>query len=188
MSRFRLWRKAVRMSMREKKTFIVFTLMYTILIFMTSFIMERVIEDFIAGNLQISTILPLLVVIFAAIFLTLLYAWIIVRRNRKIWATLKCIGWTKGNVTQLILGYIFFTTIMGLFIMVEFLFHWVAIVGYIQAEFKPEAPVSGLLLIKLWAVLYTILIFLIVQFIGYMGARGRITKVRPMLALKRVGE
>ena len=176
------------MSMRERKTFIVFTLMYTVLIFMTSFFMESVIEEFLANNLTFTSVVPLLVVILAAIFLTLLYAWIIVRRNRKIWATLKCIGWTKGNVTQLILGYIFFTTLMGLFIMVEFLFHWVAILGYIQAEYVPGAPVSGLPLIKLWAVLFTILIFLLVQFIGYMGARGRITKVRPMLALKRVGE
>jgi len=150
--------------------------------------MEMVITEFIAENLTFASIIPLLVVIFAAVFLTLLYAWIIVRRNRKIWATLKCIGWTKGNVTQLILGYIFFTTIMGLFIMVEFLFHWVAILGYIQAEYVKTATVEGLPLIRLWAVLYTILIFLIVQFIGYMGARGRITKVRPMLALKRVGE
>ena len=176
------------MSMRERKTFIVFTLMYTVLIFMTSFYMEMVITELALNNLSFGTVIPLSVVIFAAIFLTLLYAWIIVRRNRKIWATLKCIGWTKGNVTQLILGYIFFTTIMGLFIMVEFLFHWVAILGYIQAEFIPTATVAGLPLIKLWAVLWTILIFLIVQFIGYMGARGRITKVRPMLALKRVGE
>ena len=176
------------MSMRERKTFIVFTLMYTILIFMTSFFMELVIEDVINERLSFTTLAPLLIVIFAAIFLTLLYAWIIVRRNRKIWATLKCIGWTKGNITQLILGYIFFTTIMGLFIMVEFLFHWVAILGYIQAEYFPTALVQGLPLIKLYAVLYTILIFLVVQFIGYMGARGRLTKVRPMLALKRVGE
>ncbi|MFX1274339.1 MAG: FtsX-like permease family protein [Promethearchaeota archaeon] len=185
---FRLWKKAIKMSMRERKTFIVFTLMYTVLIFMTSFYMEMVINELITEQLSFTSVVPLSVVIFAAIFLTLLYAWIIVRRNRRIWATLKCIGWTKGNVTSLILGYIFFTTLMGLFIMVEFLFHWVAILGYVQAEFIPTAFVAGLPLIRLWAVLYTILIFLVVQFIGYMGARGRITKVRPMLALKRVGQ
>ena len=184
----RIWKKSIKMSTRERKTFLVFTFMYTVLIFMTSFYMEMVITELIAGNLTFSSVVPLFVVIFAAVFLTLLYGWIIVRRNRRIWATLKCIGWTKGNVTQLILGYIFFTTIMGLFFMVEFLFHWMAIIGYVQAEYFPTATVAGLPLIRLWAVLYTILIFLAVQFVGYMGARHRITKVRPMIALKRVGE
>ena len=188
MAFFRIWKKAIKMSTRERKTFIVFTLMYTVLILLTSLYMDMVITEITAGNLTFASIVPLLVVIIAAIFLTSLYAWIIVRRNRRIWATLKCIGWTKGNVTQLILGYLFITSFMGLFFMVEFLFHWMAIVGYVQAAFMPTTDVVGLPLISLGAVLYTILIFLAVQFFGYMAARGRITKVRPMLALKRVGE
>ena len=155
---------------------------------MTSFYIDSVINNMIAGKLDFGSIVPLLVFIFSAIFLTLLYAWIIVRRNRKIWATLKCIGYTSSNVSTIILGHIFFTTLMGLIVSVEFLLHWVAIIGYFQAEFVPSANVEDLPLIKLLPVLYTILIFLVVQFIGYIAARGRITKVRPMLALKRVGQ
>lgn len=182
----RLWKKAVKMSLREKKTFIVFVLMYTILIFLTSFSLEMAISAEIQtagfGNMMF------LVALGASIFLTLLYAWLIVRRNRIILATLKCIGWSSGNVTSLILGQIFFTTLTGLILTIETLFHYMAIVGYIQPAIDPTALVLDLPIITLMPVIATAGIFLAVQIVGYFGARGRITKVRPMLALKRVGE
>lgn len=182
----RLWKKAVKMSLRERKTFIVFVLMYTILIFLTSFSLEM------ANSLEAQTKgfgnMMFLVALGASIFLTLLYAWLIVRRNRVILATLKCIGWSSGNVTSLILGQIFFTTLTGLILTIESLFHYMAIVGYIQPSIDPNALVINLPIITLMPVIATSGIFIAVQLVGYFGARGRITKVRPMLALKRVGE
>ena len=166
------------MSTREKKTFIVFSCLYMILTFMTSFMLESVLEENDPFNSP--AFAPLIVVLIAALVLTLLYAWLTVRRNRRIWATLKCIGYTSGNVSHIILGYIFYTTFVGLIFTVEFCLHWVAIVGYWNSSFQP--------LVSLDSVLYTVLIFLGVQFAGYILARGKITKVRPMLALKRVGE
>jgi len=182
----RLWKKAVKMSLRERKTFTVFVLMYTVLIFLTSFSLEMAISAEIQTRGLGNTMF--LVALIASIFLTLLYAWLIVRRNRIILATLKCIGWSSGNVTSLILGQIFFTTLTGLLLTVETLFHYMAIVGYIQAASVPTALVVDLPIITLMPVVATVGIFVAVQLVGYFGARGRITKVRPMLALKRVGE
>ena len=91
-------------------------------------------------------------------------------------------------MTSLILGQIFFTTLTGLILTVETLFHYMAIVGYLQPAFDPNALVVNLPIITLMPVIATVGIFLAVQLVGYFGARGRITKVRPMLALKRVGE
>lgn len=76
---------------------------------------------------------------------------------------------------------------MGLFITVEFCLHWVAITGYIHSAF-PDLITEVEPLVSLQAVGLTVAIFIAVQFVGYIAARGRITKVRPMLALKRVGE
>ncbi len=180
----RIWQKAIKISLREKKTFIVFVLMYTVLIFLTSYSLEI---STIAESIEIGNTM-FLIAIGASIFLTLLYAWLIVRRNRTIIATLKCIGWNSGNVTHLILGQIFFTTLTGLFLTIETLFHYMAIVGYIRPIFYEDALLIGLPIITLPPVIITAGIFLAVQIVGYIAARGRITKVRPMLALKRVGE
>jgi len=119
----------------------------------------------------------------------LLYAWIIVARNRRTWATLKCIGYTNGNINSIILGHVFFTTLVGFIITIETLFHYMAIVGYLQAA-DPNVGyrVANLPIISLLPVIITVGVFTVVQFFGYFLASSKITKVRPMLALKRVGE
>ncbi|MFX0181339.1 MAG: FtsX-like permease family protein, partial [Candidatus Hodarchaeota archaeon] len=106
---FRLFKKAVVMVLREKRQFTVFCLMYTILIFWTSFSIELIIES---GGLGIASA-SFFIAIGVGIFLSLLYAWIIVRRNSKNIATLKCIGWTNGDINSLVSGFILFTTILG---------------------------------------------------------------------------
>ncbi|MFX1236281.1 MAG: hypothetical protein ACFE8P_01025, partial [Promethearchaeota archaeon] len=149
------------MSTREKKTFTVFALLYTFLTFTTSFMLQVIISETTETTewWQSSFFYPLIVIIIAALALTLLYAWLTVRRNRKIWATLKCIGWRSGEISTLILGYIFYTTIMGLIITVEFCLHWVAILGYIKFTF-PDIDVNADPLVSLQAVVLTVAIFI----------------------------
>jgi len=183
----RLWKKAVKMSTREKRMFTVFTLMYTVLIFWTSYSLELAFSSATAAQGFGST--SFLIALGASIFLTLLYAWIIVARNRRTWATLKCIGYTNGNINSIVLGHIFFTTLVGFLITIETLFHYMAIVGYLQAaDTSMNHLVINLPIISLLPVLITVGVFACVQFIGYFLASSKITKVRPMLALKRVGE
>ena len=125
---FRMWKKAILMTLREKKLFSVFTLIYTSLIFITSLFWELAITG------QIGEIAGYFVLIFlgTSLFLSLLYAWIIVSRNRRTWATLKLVG--------------------------------------------------------LLPVVLTSFIFLIVQMVAIILANRKILKVRPIIALKKVGE
>ncbi|MFX0011582.1 MAG: FtsX-like permease family protein [Candidatus Hermodarchaeota archaeon] len=181
---FRLFKKSIIMILREKKQFTVFCLMYTILIFWTSYSIELVIGGTTTGLASTSFFIALGV----GIMLSLLYAWIIVRRNSKNIATLKCIGWTNGDINSLITGFIMFTTIVGFVLVVEVLFHYVAIRGYVLSTFEPTFQVYGLPLIGLLPVLFTFVIFLFFQVAAILLANRRILKVRPIIALKRVGE
>jgi hypothetical protein len=185
---FRLFKKAVLMSLREKKQFFIFTLMYTILIFWTSYSIELITTN--AGALEITSFL---ISLGASIFLSLLYAWLIVRRNRRTWATLKCIGYTNKNINSLAASNIIFTTLMGFFIVIEVLFHYAAILGYVQAaeaNVAGAAPhlVSDLPLISLTPVVATCILFLVVQILAIGVASQKIKQVRPIIALKKVGE
>ena len=116
---------------------------------------------------------------------SLLYSWLIVARKRRTWATLKCIGYTNGNISSIVLGQIIFTTLMGFIINIELLFHWAAAVTYYN-EVSPTT--TNPTLIGLLPVVITSIVFLFVQIVGFILLRGKITKVRPMIALKRVGE
>jgi len=176
---FRLFKKSVLMVLREKKQFTVFCLMYTILIFWTSYSIELVMkqpgESFASASFFIA--------LGVGIFLSLLYSWIIVRRNSKTIATLKCIGWTNRDLNSLISGFILFTTIIGFFIVIEVLFHYAAIVAYLQV-----APSIVIPLVSLLPVFSTFIIFLAFQILAILVANRKVLKVRPIIALKRVGE
>jgi hypothetical protein len=178
---FRMWRKAILLSLREKKVFTVFTLIYTTLIFLTSLFIDLGIK----GNL--GELAWTLVFIFFAVslFLSLLYAWILVSRKRRVWATFKCIGYTNRNILVLVSGMIFFTTVIGFFIVIEVLFHYAAIVAYLsQANI-----IFGLaILVDLVPVVSTSAIFIGVQILAFFLAYRKVLKVRPIIALKKVGE
>ncbi|MFX1257187.1 MAG: hypothetical protein ACFFAN_04980 [Promethearchaeota archaeon] len=181
MAMSRLWRKAIKMTMRERKMFLIFTLIYTILIFLTSFFIETT----LAGGSGLATYF-ILIFFSTSLILSLLYAWMIVARNRRVWATLKCIGYTNGNINSLVTGIILYTTIIGFIIVVELLFHYAAIMAYLQsANIVSNIP---LILVSLVPVVLTFGIFLLVQLLAILLANRKILKVRPMLALKRVGE
>ncbi|MFX0027975.1 MAG: FtsX-like permease family protein [Candidatus Hermodarchaeota archaeon] len=179
---FRMWRKAILLSLREKKIFTIFTLIYTILIFLTSLFWDLAINGEIgpAGNY-------LLTIFFGtSLFLSLLYAWIIVSRKRRVWATFKCIGYTNKDILVLVSGMIFFTTLVGFFIVIEVLFHYAAALSYLHSE---ELLLStNEILIGLVPVIITSAIFIIVQLIAFILAYRKVLKVRPIIALKKVGE
>jgi len=177
---FRLWKKAIKMTMREKKMFVVFTGIYTILIFLTSFFIETTLLG--GGGGFAAYFIGIFFV--TSLILSLLYAWILVARNRRTWATLKAIGWTNGNINSLVTGIILYTTFIGFLIVVEGLLHYAAIVTYLQsANLLTGFPV---ILVGLLPVVLTFAVFLLVQLIAIILANRKILKVRPMLALKRV--
>ncbi|MFW9876843.1 MAG: FtsX-like permease family protein [Candidatus Thorarchaeota archaeon] len=176
-----MWRKAILLSLREKKTFIVFTLIYTTLIFLTSFFIDLGLEGAF-GELAWYFVL---IFFGTSLFLSLLYAWILVSRKRRVWATFKCIGYTNKNILVLVSGMIFFTTLVGFFIVIELLFHYAAIVAYVN-----QTPLNFALtiLVDLVPVVATSGIFIGVQIIAFILAYRKVLKVRPIIALKKVGE
>ncbi|MGV9170949.1 MAG: FtsX-like permease family protein [Promethearchaeia archaeon] len=182
----RLFKKAVLMSLREKKAFLIFTLMYTVLIFWTSYSLQLITRSD-GGN--ILGITSFLISLLASLALSLLYAWLIVRRNRRTWATLKCIGYTNKNINSLAASNIIFTTLTGFIIVIEVLFHYTAIVGYFQGvSILGGTSDLPLILIGLTPVVTTCIMFLVVQIIAIFLASQKIKQVRPIIALKKVGE
>ncbi len=179
----RLWRKAIKMTLREKKIFVIFTGIYTILIFLTSFFIETTLS---AGEGFLSNYF-IMIFFITSLILSLLYAWLIVSRNRRIFATLKCIGWTNGNINSLVTGIIMFTTISGFILVIEGLFHYAAIMGYLQSTGKGFDAYPSIL-ISLTPVVITFAMFLFVQIISIILANRKVLKVRPVIALKRVGQ
>lgn len=178
----RVWKKGVLLILRERRTFIIFTLIYTILIFLTSLFLDYSIAGSFGG---ISGIL-VLIFLFTSLVLSLLYAWILVSRKRRDWATLKCIGYTNWNIITIVSGIILFTTLMGLIIVVEVLFHYTAIFTYLGTT-EIETGLSPIL-IGLLPVVTTTILFIAVQIVSIALIYRKVLKVRPIVALKRVGE
>jgi len=178
----RLMKKSAKMMMREKKTFGIFIGIYTILIFLTSFFIEITLSG--GGGGFTTYFIGIFFVV--SLILSLLYASIIISRNRRTLATLKAIGWENKNINSLVTGIILYTTFIGFLIVIEGLLHYAAIITYLQsANIAMGLPV---ILVSLLPVVLTFVIFLFVQLIAILVANRKILKVRPMLALKRVGE
>jgi predicted lysophospholipase L1 biosynthesis ABC-type transport system permease subunit len=177
----RLFGKAVLMTLRERKTFIVFSLIYTALIFLTSLFLELT----LSGGTG-ATLATYFVIIFfgTSLFLSILYAWIIVTRNRRTWATLKCIGYTNKDINKIVSGIILFTTLVGFAVVIETLFHYAAVMAYVQ-NVGGTVPNT---LVGLIPVVITSALFIIVQLIAILIANRKVLKVRPIIALKKVGE
>jgi len=121
-----------------------------------------------------------------SLILSLLYAWIVVSRKRRVWATFKCIGYTNKNIMVLVSGMILFTTLVGFFIVIEVLFHYTALMTYLHSAgillSLPE------ILIGLLPVVITSVVFILVQLLAFLLAYRKVLKVRPIIALRKVGE
>jgi hypothetical protein len=176
-----MWRKAILLSLREKKIFTVFTLIYTVLIFLTSFF----IDIGLSGDLGELAWYFVIIFFGTSLFLSLLYAWILVSRKRRVWATFKCIGYTNKNILVLVSGMIFFTTLVGFFIVIEILFHYAASIAYIN---QTGINFAVTILVDLIPVITTSAIFIVVQIFAFILAYRKVLKVRPIIALKKVGE
>lgn len=176
-----MWRKAILLSLREKRVFTIFALIYTILIFLTSLFWELAVNGELVGAEYF-----LAIFFGTSLFLSLLYAWILVSRKRKVWATFKCIGYTNKNILALVSGMILFTTFIGFFIVIEVLFHYTAALAYLHsANFILNI---NEILVGLLPVIITSALFIVVQLLAFILAYRKVLKVRPIVALKKVGE
>lgn len=174
-------KKGVLLILREKRVFSIFTIIYSLLIFLTSLFLENI------GQLGELALFLALIFIIASVILSLLYAWLLVRRNKRNWATLKCIGYTNGNIIRMLSGIILFTAFLGFLIVVEVLFHYVAALAYVsQTPLIGVHDIRKLTLIGLAPVTLTSLLFLGVQLLSIALIYRKILNVRPIVALKQV--
>jgi len=179
----RIWKKGVTLTLREKRTFMIFTSIYTLLIFLTSLFWESTWNQGLA-SLQGYLVL---IFLFTSLILSLLYAWILVSRKRRDWATLKCIGYTNKNIIAIVSGIILFTTLTGLFIVIELVFHYTAIYSYLYSADIIFEDIPRIL-IGLVPIIATSFLFIFVQLLSIALIYRKVLKVRPIIALKRVGE
>ncbi|HEY0088113.1 MAG TPA: hypothetical protein VGB37_04675, partial [Candidatus Lokiarchaeia archaeon] len=112
--------------------FSIFTLLYTILIFSTSFSIHLLSTND-KGTFGRFALYFLCISFGFSLFLSVLYALLIVTKNRRTWAILKCIGWTNSNINSLITGIVLYTTLIGFIVVVEILLHYAAIMIYLQS-------------------------------------------------------
>ncbi len=173
----RLFSKAIKLAMRSRRRYTVFTATYTVLMVWTCLSLQGMFNNPNADFTQT------MVALFASIFLSILYSWIIVNYRRTEIATLKCVGYTNSNVRTLIIGEIVWTTLSGFFIALEILFHFLAIsaLGNITLNTLPKIVTPPVSLLNL---VITLGAFLAVQVIGMLLAYNRVLKVRPIMALR----
>ncbi len=165
-------KKGVLLILREKKVFSIFAVIYSLLIFLTSLFLENI--SFL-GDVALYLAL---IFIFASVILSLLYAWLLVRRNKRNWATLKCIGYTSGDIIIMLSGIILFTALLGFIVVVEVLFHYTALFSYFTN--------TNEMLVGLFPVALTSGLFLGVQILSIAVIYKKVLKVRPIVALKQV--
>jgi len=92
----------------------------------------------------------------------------------------------------LISGMILFTTIIGFIIVIEVLFHYTAAITYLKSSslFSGISVISDMpeILIELTPVIITSVLFILVQLLAFTLAYRKVLKVRPIIALRKVGE
>ncbi|MHA1584594.1 MAG: FtsX-like permease family protein [Promethearchaeota archaeon] len=180
----RLVKKSITLAMRSRRRFIIFTLMYTVLMAWNAWNIQNFIDS--NGDLPF-----LLISIGATVILSALYAFIVINYRKQEIATLKCIGYTNGNIRTIIIGELVWVSMVAFIIVGEFLIHATAISNFIaKMEFdignidattyvSNTAPILGLGSIGI-----TLGLFLISQILGILAMYWKILKLRPIVALR----
>ncbi len=180
----RLFGKAIKLAMRSRKRYIIFTLTYMALMIWTSVSIQNVFNaDPVAGPSQ-NDMYFFWVGLAISVFMSVLYAWIIINYRRTEIATLKCIGYTNSNVRTIIVGEIIWVTMSGFFLVLEILIHTLAAQALADNLGLSSTFVTIRPFLTLSTILITLGIFLVVQVVGIIIAYRRVLNVRPIMALR----
>ncbi len=180
----RLVKKAILLTVRSKKRFIPFTIIYTVLIFWMSFNFEQIDEI----GVQMVAVSAL-----ATIITSFFYVRIILSAREKEIATFKCIGWTNKDIQTVLFGEILFVVFCGFFIIAEILIHHAAITSYYwhQNMSMSDAAMNGGLFwertmpfLSIPSLFWTLLLFLGSQSVAIWWLFRKIGKLRPIVALR----
>ena len=188
----RLIKKSIMLAMRSRRRFIVFSLMYTVLMTWMAYNFETYINRVIDPELEsTSELLLLLISLVSTISLSILYAFIIINYRKTEIATLKCIGYTNGNIRTLIIGELVWVTMVAFTIIAEVLIHISAISTYIKytgaqidENILPDEVTISAPLLSIFPIIITLALFLISQILGILIMYRRILRLRPIVALR----
>ena len=183
----RLIGKSIKLAMRSRRRFIVFTLMYTVLMawmasnFETFFYKE--------GDPTENEWLMLGISIVSTLILSILYAWIVINYRKREIATLKCIGYTNANIRTIIIGELMWVTFVAFVLVAEVLIHITAAITYFYSQ---AANFPGLEeyhqitrpLLSIWPITITLAMFIVAQVLGIIAMYAKILKLRPIVALR----
>lgn len=197
MAPLRIFWKAWRMSFRTKRRFIVFTAAYAILLtwmvqYIRSFIVSLV--DISQGAYMVYYTTVLLETLAAGALVSIIFAWWLAHSHRDDISVLKCLGWSNGNIRQLILGEIIALTLSGLIALtvLAILMNGVYFTWMISVTEPWFGPTSVLVpdLLKWWVVNPVLMwmtfgLLLVSQVPGILLLTWRVLSVSPMLALTR---
>ena len=166
---FRIFVKALRLALRTGKRFLLFVTIYAVLIGWTAITLDGILKG--SGNYWLAFLFVGIVAVVALVYGLLISSY----RKTQV-ATLRCLGWTSGDIKWLFIGELLLVCIAAAFIDLEIIIHYTG-VGY-YFDLNPY---------KLQALpfIITILVIIGVQFLGVFVAWRRMLNVRPMEALRK---
>ncbi len=167
---FRILMKSLRLAIRTGKRFWIFVTIYAVLMATTSIFLDGAMKP---GG----AVLPVLGLIAGTAIMALFYGLIISGYRKTQVATLRCLGWTSGDIKWLFLGELILVCVVAALIDLEIIIHYMGIGYYLNLD---PAVIESL------PFLITFLLIVGVQFLGVFVAWRRMLKVRPMEALRKL--
>ncbi|MHA1130072.1 MAG: hypothetical protein ACTSQI_02040 [Candidatus Helarchaeota archaeon] len=166
---FRVFVKSLRLAVRTGRRFWIFVAVYAILLATTAIMLKSAWDG--------GSIWPVLGLILGTAITALFYGLMLSGYRKTQVATLRCLGWTSGDIKWLFLGELILVILVAAFFDFEIIIHYTGIGIYL-----------GLSPVLIDALLFflTFLLVLGVQFIGVLVAYRRMLKVRPLVALRKL--
>lgn len=178
---FRLIGKAYLLARRAKKRFFMFCLIYSALIAACAFSINQALK--VNFNTADPSFISMILTISFSVATSIIYALIIMYYRTDEIATLKCLGWKNNHVRLLVSGEIFSVTFIAFVLVVEVVFHWIAISVYFADISTPSVLLQEVIPINFWPIAATFGIILGAQIAGILVINNKILQVRPIQAL-----
>ena len=176
--KLRIFWKTFTMARRSGKRFLVFVTIYAFLIAITAYFLQQAV-----GNQNPFFAWFTVLVVISAVILSSLYGFLISNYRKREIATLRTIGWDAGSIRLLFLSELILVFVCSLIVVLEIIFHVVALT-YWASPLNPPAALQSVIINP---VILTITVAIIVgcQIPGMLLGYWKILKIRPMEAMRK---
>ena len=176
--KLRIFWKTFSMARRSGRRFVVFVVIYAFLIAITAYFLQQA-----ALNQNAFFAWFTVLVVTMTIVVSSLYGYLVCNYRKREIATLRTIGWDAGSIRTLFLSELFLVFMSAIFIVLEIIFHVVAI-AYWADPTNPPVTLQSVIIHPL-ILLITLLIVFVCQLPGILFGYRKILKVRPMEAMRK---